>query len=445
MSNAIHKILLLHPPISMEERFGDSRTFTGHIHPPQGLCHLAAVLAQEGYQPEILDAQALFIGLEETVERIAAAAPDMVGIMTFTISMNTVARLIDRLTERIPGVPVILGGPHITACPEETFRRYPQVKLAVLNEGEETLPELIRCLQADGDLSAVQGIIRRMPDGTACRTSPRPYIRNLDTLPMPCWDLLPNLPDHYRPSTMTYRALPAVAIVTSRGCPHGCIFCDRSVFGRQWRAHGPDTVLSWIDHLVEKYGIRDINFQDDHFMVDKKRLAAICEGISRKHPELLWSTIGRADAVDRESVRLMKEAGCWQIAFGIETGSQRILDILGKNETIEQIEEAVCLIKEHGMTVKGLFMAGCPGETEETLEQTERFIRKLNLDYVSMSAFTPTPNTAIYAEWERYGRWEGASPDDWDRLNLWEPLFIPHGLSRDLLKQYIKRAPVAAL
>jgi len=435
-------IVLIHPPLSFEERYGESKTFTGHIHPPQGLCHLAAMFPQDAYQVAILDAQALFMGVEETVRQAVALQPDYVGIMTFTISVHTVAKVADLIREAVPGVRVILGGPHMSALPEETFARYPQFDLAVLGEGEVTLPELISCLEQGGDLATVPGIIYRDREGAVRRTVPRSYLRDLDQLPMPRWDLLPHLPDHYRPSTMTYRALPAVAIVTSRGCPHQCTFCDRSVFGRRWRAHGAETVLGWIDHLTANYGIKDINFQDDHFMVDKKRLAAICAGITRNHPGLLWSTIGRADAVDPESARLMKEAGCWQIAFGIESGSQRILDVLKKNETIEQIEEAVRIIKGCGMTVKGLFMAGCPTETEETLQETERFIRKLDLDYVSMSAFTPTPNTDVFAEWEKYGHWEGATPDEWQKMNLWEPIFIANGLSKEYLKQFIKRAPV---
>ena len=382
------------------------------------------------------------MGVEDTAREILALNPDYVGIMTFTISVHTIARLCALLEDARPGIKIILGGPHINACPDETFRRYPIFKLAVLHEGEETLPELIRALEGNKDLTTIAGIIFTTEEGSIVRTHDRPLIKNLDALPRPRWELLPFLPDHYRPSTMTYRQLPAVAVVTSRGCPHGCIFCDRSVFGRQWRAHSAETIIGWLDFLVERYGIRDINFQDDHFMVDKKRLAAICAGIRARHPNLLWSTIGRADAVDRQSAQLMKEAGCWQIAFGIESGSQNILDLLHKNETIEQIETAVRIIKETGMTVKGLFMAGCPGETEETLMETERFIRRLDLDFVSMSAFTPTPNTEIFRHWQEYGNWDGASPDDWHKLNLWEPVFIPHGLTKEFLKQFIKRAPV---
>lgn len=435
-------IVLIHPPLSFEERYGASKSFTGHIHPPQGLCHLAAMFPAEAYQVAIIDAQALFMGVEDTVRQVVALKPHYVGIMTFTISVHTVARLTDLVREALPGVRVILGGPHMSARPEETFQRYPQFDLAVLGEGEVTLPELIACLEQGKHPAAVPGILYRDDQGEPRRSEPRALLPSLDALPMPRWDLLPHLPEHYRPSTMTFRELPAVAVVTSRGCPHECTFCDRSVFGRRWRAHGPETVLGWIDHLVASYGIRDINFQDDHFMVDKKRLAAICAGIKERHPGLLWSTIGRADAVDRDSVRLMKDAGCWQIAFGIESGSQQILDVLKKNETIEQIEEAVRIIKEAGMTVKGLFMAGCPTETEQTLEETERFIRRLDLDYVSMSAFTPTPNTEVFAEWHKYGRWEGATPDEWHKMNLWEPIFIADGLSKEYLQQFIKRAPV---
>ena len=436
------KIVLLHPPLTFEDRYGESKKYTGHVHPPQGLCHLAAMIDESKYSISIIDAQALYMGVEDTIKQLTALKPSVIGIMTFTVSMDTVAKIYDAILEQLPGVHIILGGSHVTACPEETFQRYPQFRVAGLNEGEETFAELVDCLMRNGDIESVKGIIYRSPNGDVRRTAARPYIKDLDTLPTPRWDLLPFLPDYYRPSKMTYRALPAVAIVTSRGCPYDCVFCDRSVFGRRWRAHGVETILHWIDILTTKYGIRDINFQDDHFMVNRTRLISICEGIRSRHPNLIWSAIGRADAVEQESVRMMKESGCWQIAFGIESGSQQILDVLGKDETIEQMEEAVRIVKEAGITVKGLFMVGCPTETAETLQQTEDFIRRLDLDFVSMSAFTPIPNTEIFQRWQDYGRWEGASPDDWHKMNLWEPIFVPHGLTKEQLKQHIKRAPV---
>jgi radical SAM superfamily enzyme YgiQ (UPF0313 family) len=135
----------------------------------------------------------------------------------------------------------------------------------------------------------------------------------------------------------------------------------------------------------------------------------------------------------------MKEAGCWQLAFGIETASQQILDALKKDITVERIRKAVDLCQDAGIRVKGLFMAGGPEETKSTLEQTTDFIKELDLDYLSMSAFTPMPNTEIYREWEKFGRWDGATPDDWHKMNLWEPIFVPHGLTKEYLKKFIKR------
>ncbi len=436
--NRRKRVVLVHPPLSMEARYGDSKSYTSHIHPPQGLCHLASVLPEGKYEPFIIDSQALFIGVEETSEKVAELNADYVGIITFTISIDTIAELSRRIRQKLPKAVVILGGPHVTACPDETFRRYPEFEIAVLHEGEVTLVELLDCLEEGGDPGGVDGIVFRR-EGELVHTAMRKGTTELEGLGLPRWDLLPHLPEYYRPSKMTYLELPAVAIVTSRGCPSACTFCDRSVFGRKWRGHSPEQVLSWVGHLVDKYGMKDINFQDDHFMVNKARLKAICEGIKQRHGRLLWSAIGRADSVDQESVKQMKEAGCWQLAFGFESGSQEILDVLKKRITVESMRESVKLCKEFGIEVKGLFMAGCPGETEETLAQTSKFIEELGLDYLSMSAFTPIPNTEVYNEWEKWGRWEGAGPDDWDRMNLWEPIFIPHGLTKGYLKQFVKR------
>jgi radical SAM superfamily enzyme YgiQ (UPF0313 family) len=421
-------VVLVHPPLSLETRYGDSKVYTSHVHPPQGLCHLASVLPPERYNVFIVDAQALFIGVEETVKRIEELRPDYVGIITFTVAIHTTAALCEILKERCPEARIILGGPHITACPEETFRRYPVFDLAVLGEGEITFPKLLSCLDSRSKLTKRILYAERV---------------DLKTLPIPRWDLLPHLPDYYRPSKMTYRKLPAVAIVTSRGCPYKCTFCDRSVFGRRWRAHSSKQVLDWIYHLVRRYGIKDINFQDDHFTVNKCRLNAVCEGIKAHYPKLVWSAIARVDSINYKTVKVMKDAGCWQLAFGFESGCQEILDVIKKGTTIEQARKAVKLCKDVGILVKGLFMAGCPLETEETLKRTAEFIDELDLDYLSMSAFTPTPNTEIYSEWEKYGRWEGALPDDWHKMNLWEPVFIPHGLTKEYLKKFIKRKALA--
>ncbi|MHC4173292.1 MAG: B12-binding domain-containing radical SAM protein [Planctomycetota bacterium] len=431
-------VVLVHPPLSLETRYGDSKIYTSHIHPPQGLCHLASILPPSKYNVSIIDAQALFIGVEETVKKVEKLQPDYIGIITFTISINIIATLYSKIKKSVPKTKIILGGPHITACPDETLRRYPEFELAVLHEGELSFVDLLECLDQRGDLNNVEGIIYRS-NGKIIRTKKRTRLAELEALPMPRWDLLPHLPEYYRPSQMTYLELPAVAVVASRGCPCTCTFCDRSVFGRRWRAHSPKQILSWVDYLVENYGIKDINFQDDHFMVNKKRLYSICKGIKEKHPRLLWSAIARTDSVDPETIALMKEAGCWQLAFGIESGCQQILNVLKKGITVEQTRQAVKLCKNTGMLVKGLFMAGCPTETKETLEKTAEFIDELDLDYLSMSAFTPTPNTEIYGQWAKYGRWEGAGPDDWHKMNLWEPIFIPHGLTKEYLKQFVKR------
>lgn len=439
------RVMLVHPPLTFEERYGESAKFTGHIHPPQGLCHLAAMLDPAEFDVAILDAQALFMGIDDTAKAIVEYRPDVVGVMTFTVSMHNSAELMDRVRSVLHDVPFVFGGPHMTALPEETFRRFPRVELGVVGEGEETFVELLQAIFDKGDLSKIAGLVWRDQDGGVHRNSPRAYMKSLDQLPRPAWELLPHLPDTCRPSSMTYRALPAVAIVTSRGCPFHCAFCDNSVFGRKWRANSPEKVLEWIDHLVETYGIKDINLQDDHFMVDKKRLAKFCQLIKERHPTLMWSAIGRADSVDANSVRLMKEAGCWQIAFGLESGSQRILDVLHKDETVEEMEMAVRLTKEAGMTVKGLFMAGCPTEDEESLRQTQEFIERLDVDYISMSAFTPLPNTEVFRRSDEFGRWEGAGPEDWHKMNLWEPIWIPHGLTKERIKEFVRRAPAKKL
>lgn len=431
------QLLLVNPPLSMEQRYAGSAKYGGHTFPPLGLCHLAAVAREQGYDVAILDAIALALTHEETVAEILRHDPAWLGLYSVTLNIHRVAALAQAIKEQAKDITIIVGGPHITAVPERSMELFPQFDVGVIGEGEVTLMELLKALQDDSDLRSVQGLVLRH-SGTVGRTPTRQYIRNLDQLPIPAWDLLPDLATHYRPSPLTIRRLPAGALVTSRGCPYDCIFCDRSLWGRVWRGFSPEYVVRLLEILNLDYGLKDINITDDHFTVNKKRLRRICELLIKKRLDLVWSTVGRADAADPESLRLMREAGCWQIAYGIETGSPEILAFLRKGETLDLLEGGVRLTKEAGITVKGLFMIGCPMETRDTIRQTMEFIQKLELDYVSMAAFTPLPNTEIYEVARQYGTFD----DNWQKMSLWEPIFIPFGLTREYLEQFIQRKTV---
>lgn len=407
--------------------------------PSFGLCCLAAVVRQKGFTPFIVEAGALQLSLNEAFERIIALRPGVVGFRASTISFNNAALLAARVKGYDKKIITLIGGPHVTATPTETFEKFPQFDAGVIGEGEETIVELLSVLGSFGmdeiRLESVAGIVFRRGNRVHI-TGKRPYIKDLDTLPMPAWDLLEGFPDRYQPPLMSYKALPVASMVTSRGCPFQCTFCDRSVFGNSYRGYSAQYVSSMIEHLVERYGVKHLLFYDDLFAASEKRLTSICERMMERKLNVSWSCDARVNTVTPEVLALMKKAGCWEIAYGIESGSQKILDLIGKDIKIDEIEAGVRLTHEAGIKVKGLFMMGHPGETRETIKETVALATRLPFDHINISKVTPFPGTELYKTAHKYGRFNA----DWGRMNALQFVFVPHGFTEEELEREYKNA-----
>lgn len=427
------KILFLTPPTSFSERYG-ALAGAGSSTPALGTLLLAAVARGHGHEVAAIDAAALEMGTDEAMERIHAFQPDAVGISMTTLGVGGAAELAERIKQDSPEAVVIIGGPHVSAVPEETMRRYPTFDVAVIGEGEDTLAELLDALEQKRPLNGVQGICFRADSGVII-TPRRPFIKDMDTLPSPAWELLDGFPHNYAPAPFKVKRLPSASLVTSRGCPNQCVFCDRSVFGTSCHAHSADYVMEQMMELHNKYGIRHICFEDDTFVTFKSRLNDLCERLIGMKLDLSWSCLGRVNHVDAESLSLMQRAGCWQISYGIESGSQEILKGIRKNTTLEQIRQAIAMTRRAGILSKGFFIVGHPGETRDTLRQTEDFALELPLQDISVTMLTPFPGTEIYERAEEFGAFDR----DWQRLNLLNAVFVPHGLTRTELENAQKR------
>lgn len=256
-------------------------------------------------------------------------------------------------------------------------------------------------------------------------------------LPYPAWDLLPNLVKYYQPAADSLYRAPATLLITSRGCVGQCTFCDRSVFGNLCRGYSTDYVIGMIKYLQEHYGIKDLFIEDDNFLMFRKRLKEICNRIIDEKIDITWSCMGRVDTFDADALPLLKKAGCWQINFGCESGSQKILDILNKRITVEQTERAIRQVRAAGINVKGLFMLGNLGETKETIEETLDFIKRVPLTDFHITYFTPLPGAEAYKIADKYGHFNS----DWRAANMFNPdNFIPFGLTREELEYYYKKA-----
>ena len=435
------RILFATPPVSRQDCYGDLEE-AGSSAPALGLLILAAVARDLGYQVAVLDGVAMQLDATAFHSRLAAFAPDLLALSATTFTVTAAAAVAAEAKSRRPDLLAVIGGPHVSAVAEETLSRFAAFDLAVVGEGEATLAELLAALTDERPLTGVAGLVLR--DGEELRvTAPRPPIADLDTLPLPAWELLDGFPQRYAPAPFKVRQLPAASLVSSRGCPNRCLFCDRSVFGDRCRFHSAETVVAMVRHLRERFGVREICFEDDTFVTHRPRLEEVCRRLIELDLGVTWNCLARVNQVTAEHLALMRRAGCWQVSFGIESGSQPVLDLIGKQATLEQISKAVAMTRANGLRAKGFFILGHPGETPETLRETIDFALSLPLNDISVSLMTPFPGTELHRRAAEFGTLD----PEWERMNLLTPAFIPHGLTaadllaaqRELLRRFYLR------
>jgi len=432
-------ILLINPPFDPEESVGESRSvrFVLNITPPLGLAYLGAVLERAGHRVKIVDYTARF-PYPTLPEILREFKPDLIGLTATTPSFESARRLAGELRKLAPAVPLVLGGAHIT-CTPEAVRTEGLFAAGILGEGEETMVGLSDRL-GDGRFSGldeVKGIV--FPEGNSVRKTPeRSFISDLDSLPSPGYHLLPPL-RHYHPTPASYRKLPVGILMTSRGCPFKCTFCDRSIFGNTTRFHSPDRVLDEVEWMLGNLGAREIRFFDDTFTLRQDRVREICAGIRKRKLKFPWTCLTAVKAVTPELLKEMKAAGCWQVLYGLESGDDRMLKLLGKGNAVEDNRKAVRWAKEAGLEVRGDFIVGTPGETMESLERTLKFTLETGLDYAHFNKFTPFPGTELYrrlaAEGYSFDFSHGCSILDHGAL-----LFVPESLDREEYREWLDRA-----
>lgn len=425
------KIVFVNPPLTIEERYGVHFQSGGET-PPLGLACLAAIVTQHSIDTRIIDG-AISNNYQYVLEEIIGEKPDYVGITASTVSIYNAAKIAQMVKEINPLIVTIIGGPHITAVPSETMKRFLEFDIGVIGEADYTIIDLLSASKCE--LAKVKGIAFRS-NGRIIITESRLPIKDLDELPKPAWELLPNLSKYYCPPVHTVKRLPAALMVTSRGCPAKCTFCDRSVFGNSLRASSAGYVMEMMQELYQEYGIREFQFRDDNFLAFRPRLIKLCELIKAEKLDIAWSVAGRIDMVNPKILTLLFDAGCWQIWYGIESGSQHILDFINKKTKLDKIREAVRWTREAGISACGFFMIGLPTERVRDIERTIRFSRELDLDEAHFTFFTPFPGCELYDNIRQYGDFD----DDWHKTSCWNPVFVPSGMSSKQLVHYWKKA-----
>jgi radical SAM superfamily enzyme YgiQ (UPF0313 family) len=436
MSRADKRIYLVNPPY---DRIAPGYAFIRHItnrSPSLGLLHLAAMAREHGYEPTIIESDILDLDFDGVADRIIADAPPVVGITLFTVGVWGSARIARRIKQALPRTRVIVGGPHISSMGLETIRRFPEFDVAVQGEGEKILVKLLDAFDSagpdgDADLSKVPGIIYRKDGKTSVNPPPNLELV-LDDLPFPAWDLLPKFPHAYKPAVYDYPRGPVATIAASRGCPFHCKFCDTSTFGAKVRYYSPAKVFEMMQYLQKRWGVRHVMFVDDLFLASRQRTTELCELILANNFKMTWSCDARVDTVKPDLLQLMKRAGCWQISFGLETGSDDMLRRMDKSARVEKSERAVNWSAEAGIRVKGLFMLGYPGETNESIEMTKAFVRRIPMTIMNLTKFTPYPGSPVYRE--LYGT--AIRDDHWEKMNGMNFVWAPEGITVEELDRH---------
>ena len=430
------RIVLVNPQWMHKEYFGkfdEARS----VQQPLGIAYLAAVLEKAHHQIKLIDAAALQYDKDDIIKETRSFGPDLVGITATTASFTKALDVAKEIkAER--GPKVVLGGPHVTALPEESIRNS-CFDIGVIGEGELTLVELVARLESDQDLRDVKGIIYRRGNDVY-RNSARPYIVDLDSLPFPARNLLPPL-DVYRPTPSAHRSVPQGTMITSRGCPYNCTFCDHSVFGSIYRARSATNVVDEMELLIEKYAAKEIRFWDDTFNIDSGRVLRICDEIQARGIDVPWTCLARMNHMNKDALHAMADAGCWQIDYGIESGSQELLNRIGKGLTLEVVRRVAKMTNDAGIRMRGFFMLGLPGETEETMKQTIEFAKELDLSAAVFHITTPFPGTELYETTLESGELD--SRVDWDNYSIFSSQaspYAPEGLTRETITQYQVKA-----
>ena len=414
------KVLLISPPYPKDNVFRKSMKHLGAVLPPLGIAYIAAVLEKDGHKVKIIDgpAWATMLGYDfkDLEKDIKDFNPDVVGVSANTSQIDHARKAISLSKSVNKDCVVVLGGPLISADPK-VLLQFEQVDFGVYGEADLTFSEILKAVEQKKPLEGMEGIIWR-ENGEVRFLKPKVII-DLDQIPMPARHLLKM--DIYRPSPANYRRLPATTVMTSRGCPYQCIFCSRPTEGTAFRAHSAERVVDELEHLATKYGIRDVQIFDDTFSLIPSRVEKICKGIIDKKLDIGWNCMTRVDKITPELLKLMKQAGCYEIGFGIESGADRILQFIKKATTTDAIRKGIKMTQSAGIDVRGFFMIGFPTETKEEILQTINFAKELNVDVAQFMVATPLPGTEM---WE-IAKTNGSISDDWNSFTFYAPDKMP--------------------
>lgn len=437
------KVLLINP--SHQEVYKKVPTVAG-LSQPMGLACLAAYIRENGFNDvKILDIQAEQISKDEIKNHIPNDV-DLVGCGSLTPNLKNAAYICTLVKEINPKITTVLGGDHITALPKETMEMFKDIDFGVVGEGEVTLLELCNFLkEGRNDFEKINGLVFRK-DNELILNEKRALIPDINILPIPAYDLLPmekySPPAHHTSFGGNVKLRPFTIFFSLRGCPYRCTYCASKVmWERKVRYRSIENVKKEIDYLIKDYNIKCLEFNDENFIINKDRLDKLLDLLQEYHDKngLYWNCLTRVDSVDEATLIRMKKAGCYFIRFGVESGSQKILDAMKKDITIKQIKDAFKLVNKVGIPSSASFILGYPGETRETLEETLELAKEINPIMAFFFIAIPIVGTELYTQAKENNLLLNSDWTGWVQMAE-EPMIRTENLSTNDLMDFRKKA-----
>ncbi len=423
------KVLLINPPWVI----GEDKSLWNDVAacwPSLGLAYIAAVLERAGHSVKYLDYSAEHYTVGDTALALGRYQEkfDFIGLTATTPLIDNALAIAGQAKEIFSDVKIVIGGVHASVLPDEVMAN-PAVDFVVIDEGEETMLELVN----GREVSQILGLCYKQ-GGQVIKNDLRPLIPDLDKIPSPAYHLLPM--DKYYPSVGFYKRLPAMVLLGTRGCFGRCTFCYRAFRGVA-RKRSAENIINEIKILQRDYGIKEFSFYDDTFTLFKDVVKEFCDIIEKEKIDITWSCFTRADKIDEDLLRAMKRAGCHSILFGVESADEQILKNIKKGISLDKIIEAVKLARRVGIETRAGFMIGNQGETEETIKKTIDFAIKLDPDEVQFNIATAYPGTELFAWAKERGYMKSFNWSDYTMSNV---VFELPGLNKARMQFYYELA-----
>jgi radical SAM superfamily enzyme YgiQ (UPF0313 family) len=423
------RILLVHPLGYQASAAKADIARKANLMPPLGLAGIASYLEERGKKADILDCFAFPLTAERRLKTyLKMMKPNWIGFSCTTSSFIDGVRLAALAKETLPGIKTFCGGPHVSALREKLLADYPAFDFLLVGEGEETVFQL---MEEPKNCARIPGLVFWNAAGKAKFSGFREPGIELDSLPFPAYEKLAGFPKTYRLPIFNYPKAPNTSCISSRGCPYTCSYCDRSVFRQTFRYNSAAYLYHHLEYLKNRFGIRHVNFYDDQFTFNRKRVTEFCLLLQSRPLDMTFNCAVRAEHVDAEMLTMMKKAGCWMISLGIESGDAQLLSRHRQKVDLDFMAEQVKLIKKCGIRVKGLFMVGLPGETTASVKRSIAYLKSLPIDELNVAKFTPFPGSPLYENIHSFGDFN----EDWEKMDCMSFQFIPEGMTNAELEE----------